>query len=232
MGVEPRVARDQLELSFADRAVVAPADRVSGVREHVGHPAVLAQETGAEAADAPRRGALHQQLEEDRAETTPLAVVADHERDLGQVVVDEVVLPDGHELVAHFGAQYAVTGVVGGDGAGAGRDVAGERGEEPQAARPVGRCVVERAHAVGVAGPELADPRRLPVGQEHIPWVGRSCGHGHQVRRLPPARLEANLTGVRREPSWRSRPRVGAHRMPTSASTAASQRRTNSARLG
>ena len=132
--VEPALRGNQLEVGAADTGVpVFPADLETCVSEDVGHPVVLAEERGVEAADPAGGGTLRERLEQRSPEPTTLVFVFHHERDLGLVAVaDRVVLRQRDDVAVDLGDEHAVAHVVGRWAQLTHRRVDWEGREEPQ----------------------------------------------------------------------------------------------------
>ena len=103
------------------------------------HGLIPRQDLRDETADTSRRGDLGKVVEQERAEPVSLLVVADRERDLGDVVGLAEIVGNADDLVAGFDDQREVPLVDVGSGTEICRGGRGRRGEEPAVARLVGQ---------------------------------------------------------------------------------------------
>ena len=179
-GQHPVVLAGRLDVDDeAEHAVVQGRLRpVPGLLEHGEHPLVLGQHVGDEPLDAALTGCGGQVLEQDRAETTPLVLVADREGDLGLQRRGALVDGDADDLAADGRHHRDPVDVVDVDRAlDVGLAQHEVRHEVAEVERPVGQPTEEGAERLGVVGADRAQVSGRPVEQDDV---------GLPVRRVCP----------------------------------------------
>ena len=163
--------------AVGERAV----DLEPSAHEHVEHPPIVGKGRRDEAGDAVRARRRRQVLEQDRAESAPLLIVLDRERDLRlRRSRGAVVARDRHEIVAELGhdREPAVSvdhGEVLELGGGRSRDGR----EEPEVQRLAREPLVEPEELIVVVGTDPTQVHRPTVGEDDVEFpVVRLRGHG------------------------------------------------------
>ncbi len=171
-----RVRGRDREADFELAAFAGAGYREAGVAEHAEHPIVVVQHLRDELLDPRLRRTRRKLFQQARSDSTPLEVVADRERDLGDARVTQPdPVRDGHDSAAERSEQRAALLPVRLE----------QRLDEPRPER--GKAVeAEVEAAFGQAGEELEQrfgvlrggrlqPERRPVAEDDVGRLDRTC---------------------------------------------------------